>query len=395
LPIRFRRFVHGLRTEGDGPGRETAAIAVGVFIGCLPFYGLHLVMCLAVGTLFRLNRLKTYLASNISNPFVAPWLLLAEVQAGAWIRRGSFHALTVETMKTTGLGVFGADVLAGSVVVGGVLAGLAAWATAALIRGGSTDTEFSELVRRASDRYVGGSITAWEFARAKLWSDPIYRAVICDGLLAGPDGMPATGTLVDVGCGQGLTLALLSQARSDARSVWPLGWSPPPCFDRLVGIDTRRRVAALASEALRGEADVVVGDARTGVIERADVVLFLDVLHMMSPEEQDALLASAAASLSPRGRLVIREADAAAGLRFSMVSLGNRMKALTFGHWRQRFHFRTVAGWEACFSRLGLHSETRAMGQGTPFANVVFVVTPAAAGMPSTRRTGTSTAGAL
>jgi hypothetical protein len=72
--------------------------------------------------------------------------------------------------------------------------------------------------------------------------------------------------------------------------------------------------------------------------------------------------------------MVIREADAAAGWRFTMVALGNRVKALAFGNWGQRFHFRTIAEWEACFSRLGLRTETRPMGQGTPFANMVFVV---------------------
>ena len=72
LPIRLRRLVYGLRTEGGGRRREAAAIGVGVFIGCSPFYGFHLILCIAVSTLFRLNRLKTYLAANISIPLVAP-----------------------------------------------------------------------------------------------------------------------------------------------------------------------------------------------------------------------------------------------------------------------------------------------------------------------------------
>ena len=58
MSARLRRLFRDLRTEGAGPVRESAAVAVGVFIGCLPFLGLHLVMCLAVGWLFRLNRLK-------------------------------------------------------------------------------------------------------------------------------------------------------------------------------------------------------------------------------------------------------------------------------------------------------------------------------------------------
>jgi SAM-dependent methyltransferase len=370
LSIRLRRFLHGVRTEGEGPGRETAAVAVGVFIGCLPLYGLHLLICLAVGTVFRLNRLKTYLAANISNPLVAPWLLLAEVQTGAWIRRGSVHALTAETLQTTGLRVFLGDLVIGSLIVGGALACLAAWATFAVVRSNPIDRPFVDLVRRASDRYVGTSITAWEFARGKLRHDPIYRAAIRERLLPA-----AGGTLVDVGCGQGLTLALLSEVRRDVRAGhWPADWPSPPCFERLIGVEIRPRVAALAAEALRGEAEVVTGDARLSAMEQADVVLLFDVLHLMSQAEQEAVLASAASSLSPGGLMVIREADAAAGWRFTMVALGNRLKALAFGNWGQQFHFRTSADWEVCFSRLGLRSEARPMGQGTPFANVVFLV---------------------
>ena len=74
---RLRRVVWELRTEGAGPAREAAAIGLGVFIGCSPLYGFHLLLCLAVGWCLGLNRLKMYLAANISNPFVAPFLLLA------------------------------------------------------------------------------------------------------------------------------------------------------------------------------------------------------------------------------------------------------------------------------------------------------------------------------
>ena len=59
-----------------------------------PLYGFHLAICWVVGSLLGLNRLKMYFAANISNPFVAPWLVFAEVQLGAWLRRGSFHPLS-------------------------------------------------------------------------------------------------------------------------------------------------------------------------------------------------------------------------------------------------------------------------------------------------------------
>src|SRR5438046_80713 len=92
---RIRSLFYGLRTEGAGTGREAAAIGLGVFIGCLPLYGFHLMLCWIVGWLLKLNRLKLYLAAHVSNPLFAPTLVFLEIQIGAWLRRGAPHELTL------------------------------------------------------------------------------------------------------------------------------------------------------------------------------------------------------------------------------------------------------------------------------------------------------------
>jgi uncharacterized protein (DUF2062 family) len=367
---------HRLRTEGDGPVRETAAFSLGVFIGCLPLYGLHLLICWTVGFALGLNRLKMYLAANISNPFVAPWLIFAEVQMGAWLRRGSFHSLSRQTITSTGIGVFGMDAVVGSVFVGGVLAVLAGAGTYALIRGSGRDPVFGNLVRRTSDRYLGGSVTAWEFARGKLRLDPVYRAMLS------PDMLPPGGTLLDIGCGQGLMLALLVEARrAFIERSWPASSPEPPRFDRMVGIETRPRPAASAREALDGDAEVVHADLRTLTLEPAHAALLFDVLHLLRSDEQEALLGALAARLDPAGVVLIRETDPAVGWRFTAVRVGNAVKALVFRTGKtQAFNPRTQTEWRDCFARHGFLSETRPMGGGTPFANVLFRLTRAADG---------------
>lgn len=380
LPLRIRRFVYGLRTEGGGPGREAAAIGVGVFIGCLPLYGFHLLLSVAAGKLLRLNRIKIYLAANISNPLIAPWLLLAELQVGAWLRRGAVHGIDLQSIQSAGIRGVTGDLFLGSLVIGGTLAALAAWGTFALGGRNAADSPFARLASAAANRYADTSVTAWEFARAKLRRDPVYRTLIDGGLLPAKGG----GTLVDIGCGQGLALALLREARRR-----PQG----PSFDRLIGVELRPRVAAIAAQALGAEAEIVVADVRARAVETADVILLLDVLHMMSRHAQESLLQAARAALAADGVIVIREADAGAGRRFRLVAVGNRLKAILFGHWRQRFDFRTVAEWDACFASLGLRAETQEMGHGTPFGNVVFLVRTAALATPSSRKTDTRTAG--
>lgn len=368
MRTRLRRALHRLRTEHPGAGRDAAAVALGVFIGCLPVYGLHLLICWALALALRVNRLKVYLAANISNPLVAPWLLFAEIEAGAWLRRGTFHAVAPHAIKNSDAAIFGGDLLVGSLVVGAVLAAAAATHTYTVLR--RADLPFVEIVRGAADRYVRTSMTAWEFARGKLRNDPVYRATLS------PDLLPSGGALLDIGCGQGLTLALLSEAReAHAAGRWPQHWPPPPRFDRMVGVETRRRAAALAREALGSDAEIIQADARALPVEPARAVVLFDVLHMMTHEEQDALLGTIAARLEPGGVVLVRDADASAGWRFTAVWLAIHLKALAFGSWRQPFHARTEVEWRACFTNHGFLVDTRPMGQGTPFANVLFRLT--------------------
>lgn len=370
-PARLRRLVRGIRTEASTPGRDAVAVGVGLFLGCTPFYGFHLLLCVAAGTLLRLNRLKVYVAANISNPVMAPFLLFTELQTGALVRRGELHRLTLEAVRGTEPWRYGADLLVGCVVVGAVLGLTGAAVTWALTRGGD-DPLFSELTRRASDRFIEASVTAWEFARGKLRGDPIYRAVLFD------EGLPAAGTLVDVGCGTGLTLALLDEAAQAWREGrWPSGVAPPPRFDCLIGIELRPHAARVARRALGASATILTADARAAMPEACDVVLFFDVLQMMPSADQERLLSMVRDRLSAAGVVVVREADAAAGWRFRAVRAGNRAKALAFGHWRQAFHFRRADQWTATFERLGFTVQRRDMGEGTPFANVLFHLTVA------------------
>ena len=139
LRTRMRRAFYDLRVEGAGPGRDAASIGLGVFVGCLPIYGFHLLLCWLLGWLLRLNRLKVYLAANISNPFVAPWLLLAELQVGAWLRHGAFQSLAPRAMSATGWDVVLVDLIVGSLAVGALLGGFAAAATYALVRRSGSD----------------------------------------------------------------------------------------------------------------------------------------------------------------------------------------------------------------------------------------------------------------
>lgn len=361
-----RRLFRGLRTEGGGPAREAVAVGVGFFIGCTPLYGFHLLLVFAVGWLFRLNRLKMYIAANISNPLFAPFLVLLQTELGAWLRRGDFHSLTIDTIRSTNPWTFGLDLILGSIVTGiagGIVTGLATYVTA------RHPDRLDDVLMAAADRYLQRGITAWEFARGKLHGDPIYRATLIGGVLQPGDA------LIDIGCGQGLMLAALAESRSRIEAgTWPDGIAPPPVYARIIGVELRPRIAALAALALGEDATIVTGDAATITLEPASTILLFDVLHMMPKPEQERLLLSIRRQLPAGGVVLVREADASAVSGFRAVRLGNRLKAIVTGNWRQRFTFRSNAEWLQLFGSLGYVATTHDMSTGTPFANVLFVL---------------------
>jgi hypothetical protein len=54
------------------------------------------------------------------------------------------------------------------------------------------------------------------------------------------------------------------------------------------------------------------------------------------------------------------------------VRVGNRLKSIAVGRWRQPFHFRTSSAWASLLNREGLHVAVQRLGEGTPFANVLL-----------------------
>lgn len=211
--------------------------------------------------------------------------------------------------------------------------------------------EFKTLARRASARYEIASVTAKHFAYGKMTGDPVYAQVLRDGL------MPPSGAVLDIGCGQGLMLALLVEAGRDGR---------------LIGIETRPRMAYLARVALGAKADVLEADARQVEFDRSSTAILFDVLQMMPPPEQEALLTRIVASLEPGGVILVREADASAGWRYQMVRVSNHLKARVIGSGEWSRYYRPREQWLECFDRVGLITEVCATPSRNPLGNVLF-----------------------
>lgn len=371
---RRRRFARALaelhralRTEGSRPGETGIAVGVGCFVGCVPIYGLHLAICTAVASLLRVSRLKTYLAAHVNNPLTAPLLLFLEVGVGRRITQGQWPSLADLAPRRLEVFPLGRDLLLGSLVVGagvGVVAGLVAFAMASRWRRASS---FDRLIEEAAGPYLGCGIVHWEFVRGKLRYDPVYRAILES------EWIPRTGWLADVGCGRGALLSLVDAGRHGSPGDDGADLTVRPGRLRLFGVDHDAKAVRVARQALGARAEVVEGDAARVDLPPCNAVTVLDVLHYLPGEDQEPLLCRCAEALEPGGVLLVREADAAAGARFHLTRLAERLRAIARGHPGQRFRYQEVERLRRYLAKLGLEVETQPMAGGTPFANRLLV----------------------
>lgn len=150
-PSRLQRVIDTLGAEGEGRGREAWAIGLGLFIGSSPLLGFHLGLCIVVGWVFGLNRLKLYLAASLVG-LVLPTVLFVEVQAGALLRRGVTYPLSLSAFSSLDPWLFGLDLALGSLVVGGAIGGVGGLLTFVAPSWNGSEPGLISLMEHAADR---------------------------------------------------------------------------------------------------------------------------------------------------------------------------------------------------------------------------------------------------
>jgi len=224
------------------------------------------------------------------------------------------------------------------------------------------------LLDAAARPYFGMDTFAWQFGRNKLRFDPVFSMLLQHGYL------PDRGTLVDLGCGQGLLLALLVAARDQfGAGKWPPGWPPPPLNLILHGMEIDPDLASVAQRALVNQAQVTQHDIRDAMLPPCSAIVLLDVLMYLEEGDQFRVLQKAAAALDPGGLLLVREADAGAGLAFLVTRWSERLLEILRGRLRNRLHYRSTTQWAGLIESMGFSVGVESMSAGTPFANMLFV----------------------
>jgi uncharacterized protein (DUF2062 family) len=344
-----------LRGTPGSPVAAAAAVALGIFIGCQPLYGLHFVLVLAVCLPLRLDAVLSYLAANISNPLVAPFLIVAEVEVGSYLTSGRFVGFDVARARENGAAGFAQQLFVGSLSLGALLAlvGFAlAWLVASRFRGRAEEQApdaFEAAASRTRDRYTAAPRAHRYYVAGKLAFDPVGK------LLAELPGR--FGRVLDLGCGRGqLSLLLLDLGRADS----------------VRGLDSDSSKIEVA-RAAGPDAEFHVADLRPDDVTPADTILLVDVLHYLPLAEQDALLRAAAGALSPGGRLLVRELDADPSPKSGVTRLFEWLARKTGLNRGRATAYRPAQEVTALLSSLGLPCEVQGASERTPFANVLIV----------------------
>ena len=229
------------------------------------------------------------------------------------------------------------------------------------------DSKVKALFEAATRPYIAAGKYAWHFARGKLRHDPVFFFLLRHGLL------PDRGSLLDLGCGQGILLSLLKAAKEQYQAgSWPRDWPPPPLNLSLQGVELREDRVQAARCALGSIAQVILGDLRDVVLRPSSVIVILDVLLYLGESEQRRMLDRVAAALEPGDLLLLREADASAGFAFRVTKWSERIAGAMRGQFRQPLHYRGAIQWIAELAERGFTVDAEPMSEGTPFANVLF-----------------------
>lgn len=217
-----------------------------------------------------------------------------------------------------------------------------------------TRQTIEDIAARYPGRWLQG------YVRGKLRSDPAYAAAL--ELLNG-----SSWPVLDVGCGIGLFACYLRENGC----VLPVhGFDPDaPKIDR-----------ARSATARYGDMKFEVGDATTHPGQRGNVVI-LDVLHYLTPEEQQTFLRRVADMIAPGACCVIRTTARDESWRFRVTVFEEFvLRAIGWMKAPAR-HFPTLAEIEAPFRERGFRSEIRPLWGRTPFNSYLLAFRAPAPGV--------------
>ena len=347
----IERLTAALFRERLDPARAAAAVFLGIFIGIVPIYGFQLLAAIGLAMLFKLNKPLTVAATFINNPFLQPLIVIASVDIGFFLRHGHFHPFKLSALTGSHLKDELLSWILGSLVLGIIVGGVGAVATAIIVHLKSpTNPRLREHTRFVERLFARSSIFDRSFVWWKLRLDRIFAMLTAEDL--------GSGAVVDLGCGYGIALALAANDNAGRP---------------LAGCDLNEHRIATARRALNSlNAEVSVQDIRNFALPPAGLILILDVLQYLSAEDQMILLKRCCSALLPNGKLIFRIHDRERGL-WSRVTLTLDRLLFLFERTGTSPLTLSASDYQRVLEVAGMQIEARRFLNRLPLAHILFI----------------------
>ena len=98
-PTKIREQFRSLWNSHTSPRKLALALAVGVFLGASPLWGLHTLLALGLCLLVGLNKPAALFGTLVSNPLLAPFLIFFSLETGSWLLYGRAAHLSLQDIK--------------------------------------------------------------------------------------------------------------------------------------------------------------------------------------------------------------------------------------------------------------------------------------------------------
>jgi len=209
-----------------------------------------------------------------------------------------------------------------------------------------------DLIDKTISLYTTVGWKRW-FSRIRFWDAPYIETEKL---------VPSKGTIVDLGCGEGIFtnfLALSSKQR------------------KIVGIELNKERVSQADRRLTN-VSFKKGDATKVAIPKADCIILFHLLHhLLSFKDQEKVIARCARALAKRGKLIIVEVNVKPTFKY-LVSWFTDHFVVPFlfdkKFYESDIYFRKIADWKKLFAKYNLGCEVILAEKNKPFSHVIFVI---------------------
>jgi len=172
---------------------------------------------------------------------------------------------------------------------------------------------------------------------------------------------PQEGTIVDLGCGNGLFPNILSLGLPDRKIIG-------------LDLDKKKIDVANATKIPRAKITYLTGDVAEADYPQGDVFTLIDVLYLIPYGKHEPIIQKCYQSLSPGGTLIIKEMDTKPRWKYIwnliQETVAVKLIGFTLG---ERFYFRSQSDYIDILQRIGFSVKPVPLHSGYWYPHIAYI----------------------